>query len=169
MISMHEHFILLFSLVVTVLSAPSGLGQQMTVSTSDELALTISEGGAIESVSVEGQEFLASDPGAFYPVSVCDVARGEVALVDFEQQVRAILTLARRTLKAGEAEEWFAEVVPPKQVYAPGPINMDSWRGVPRPSVRHQWSPTPPDSQAPEIPAFLRRCGSMVVPSTVAA
>ena len=40
-----------------------------------------------------------------------EVARGEVALVDFEQQARAILALANRTSKAGEAEARLSEAL----------------------------------------------------------
>jgi len=77
MTSMHRLAKFLLALTLTVLSATSGLSQQMAVGTFDELALMISEKGTIETLSVDGQDLLAGDVGACFPLSVCDVTRGE--------------------------------------------------------------------------------------------
>jgi len=68
---------LLLALALTVLPATRGVSQQMAVGTSDELVLATSGKGSVETVSVDGQDLLAAELGAFHPLSVCDVTRGE--------------------------------------------------------------------------------------------
>jgi len=66
-------FLLLGTLVF---STANGFSEETTASTRDGLVVSISETGAIERLSVGGEQLLPGDLGDFYPVSVCDVTRG---------------------------------------------------------------------------------------------
>jgi len=64
--------VLLF-LVVMIAGA---LGAETAATTGDQLAVRVSETGALAGLSIGGERLLADDLAEFYPVSVCDVTRG---------------------------------------------------------------------------------------------